>query len=174
MSIKRLSELNNIGEIIRFNNFSEPHLVVGISTPINLTSDSTTEWTISASSILNSDNAAYKAFNGNLQSANTWHSSRTSVPQWLKWQNKLRKVRIRRYMLNPRSTDSCGNAWQLQGSNNGTDWTDIDTQSGIIWDGSDQYFDCSSNINYYYYHRFYVTANSGYTIVEELISWDRG
>lgn len=101
-----------------------------------------------------------------------------SLPHWLQYQFASAKT-IARYKLRPWFIDSgvnrCPTAWTLQGSNNGTDWTELDVRSGVTdwdWYGNvvDHTYDIASPGSYLYY-RLNMTANNGdqYTGVEELL-----
>ena len=57
--------------------------------------------------------------------------------------------------------------WQLQGSNNGTDWTTVDTQTGQSFAQRGQTVDYTvANPQAFSYYRFNVTANHGADIVQ--------
>jgi len=62
--------------------------------------------------------------------------------------------------------------WKLQGSNNGTDWTDLDTQSNITsWSQGETKIYHANNSTAYTYYRLNVNANNGnanYLAVGEL------
>lgn len=52
-------------------------------------------------------------------------------------------------------------AWKLQGSNNGTAWTDIDSQSNIYWVAGERKLFTASNTTAYLYYRIYITETNG-------------
>lgn len=107
------------------------------------------------------DRYAYKAFDNNL--ATMWHSN-TPHPHWLRIQLPTARI-VTRYSV----TTAAGsypqppNTWQFQGSNNGTDWTTLDSQSGQFagrpanetWD-----YDFT-NMTPYRFYRMYITSASG-------------
>lgn len=118
--------------------------------------------TPSASSEYSASYPALKAFDGNASSF--WCSSTAGLPQWIQYDlgEGLSKVVIE-YTLTARSTSyNPANSFVFAGSNNGTDWTTIDTQTGLSWSGGEKKrFNDFTNSTLYRYHRITVTASSG-------------
>lgn len=134
-----------------------------------MTSNSQSGYIASASSELSGGDAAYKAFNHS--AGDQWHSTGTGANgQWLKIQLPSAWT-VKSYSLTQYSglTPWMVTGWQMQGSNNGTDWTTLDTRSSITWaddaNGATQYFDCSSNTTAYLYYRILVSTSEGSTYV---------
>lgn len=98
-----------------------------------------------------------------------WASNGSALPHWLKYQFPAAKV-IYRYSVDPWDYDvfpqRCFKTFELQGSNDDTNWTTLDTQTNITsWSlGVAKYFDVATPGSYIYY-RLYVTANGGDTYV---------
>ena len=123
---------------------------------------------------------AYKAFD---QTTGVWGSANTVTTGYIQIDLGAGNAKlINRYQLQAGS-DSSGNqgfpaAWTLYGSNNGSDWTSLDSRSGITspgqnawWPGASSYRDFT-NTTAYRYFKFEITAtvsgNNGYFMVGEL------
>jgi hypothetical protein len=69
-------------------------------------------------------------------------------------------------------SDRSPSGWTLKGSNDGSSWTTLDTQSSVTWSTSDYVTKSYSftNTNSYSYYRLEVTGNNGgsYTSIGEL------
>ena len=118
--------------------------------------------TPSASSEWSASYPASNAFDGNALSF--WASSPAGLPQWIQYDlgEGLAK-RVVEYTLTARSPSyNPANSFVFAGSNNGTDWTTIDTQTGLSWSGGEKKrFNDFTNSTLYRYHRITVTASSG-------------
>ena len=98
-----------------------------------------------------------------------WLADFTSPPHWIQYQFPTAKV-IKAYEIQPWDYDDwpnrCPTAWTLEGSNNGSSWTTLDTKSGIsstsTWTrySTGVKFIISAPASYSYY-RLTITANSG-------------
>jgi len=67
------------------------------------------------------------------------------------------KVNVGSYRVSAFIPNNSPKDWQLQGSNDGTNWTTLDTRSNISWSYEEtKSFTLSSSVSYYYY-RLYVT-----------------
>src|SRR6056300_811159 len=137
-----------------------------ITTDTNWTSGS--GWEVTADSTNNStDRPGWKAFDNtwtDSESLNVWHSggtaTSTSSPTWLKikypsaykavqYSIQIRDLNYPRY---PKT-------WKFQGSNNDSDWTDLDTQTNKTdWAGNNTVMFTFSNSTAYQYYRVYITA----------------
>lgn len=114
---------------------------------------------------------------GNANDASTatfWTTSSGNVAGWLRYQFGSALV-LTRYDIRRRDTFTTRNPkdWTFEGSNNGTSWTTLDTQTGITWGtaGETKTFTFSNSTAYSYY-RLNITANGGdasFTSVCELI-----
>ena len=118
--------------------------------------------TPSASSEYSASYPALKAFDGNASSF--WCSKATGLPQWIQYDlgEGLSRI-VLEYTLTARLTSyNPANSFVFAGSNNGTDWTTIDTQTGLSWSGGEKKrFNDFTNSTLYRYHRITVTASSG-------------
>ena len=112
------------------------------------------------------------AFNGNFDGEfwGTW--SPFTFPQWLKYDFGVDITKIlNKYALHVRDdSNSPPTAWEFQGSNDDSNWTTLDTQSGISWSNYQPQLFTFSNSTAYRYYRLYITASSGgmYTQLFEL------
>lgn len=94
-----------------------------------------------------------------------WASNGSALPHWLKYQFPIAKT-IFSYSVDPWDFDAfpqrCFKDFLLQGSNDDTNWTTLDTRSNVVdWViGVAKYFDVTTSGSYLYY-RLYVTANGG-------------
>lgn len=95
--------------------------------------DTLNNWKVSASSILNSDTDAWKAFNKTTNgSIDCWHSAETTPsitnPQWLEIEYPYPVV-IQSYSITSRNNGFIlfPTRWRLQGSNNGTTWINLES-----------------------------------------------
>lgn len=111
-----------------------------------------------------------------------WLSANAALPQWLGYQfptaKTVRRYEMRQYNENAASGNRRIKTWKFQGSSNGTDWTDLDTQTNYVWptdwtDKSYFMFEIASPASYAYY-RVYITANWGdsYVGIGGLQMWD--
>ncbi|MEN9437904.1 MAG: hypothetical protein RIR09_2559 [Pseudomonadota bacterium] len=94
-----------------------------------------------------------------------WLSDGSSLPQWLAYQFPTAKT-IYGYTIAPWDVDNfpyrCPKDFKLQGSSDGTSWTDLDSRTNITsWAvATPKMFEVTSPGSYTYY-RLYVTANCG-------------
>ena len=145
-----------------------------LTSPTGMTSESSDEWEISAKS----NYSAYypwKAFDG-LSSpfTNCW-SSQTARDQWLQWHNKKQKVLVQRLKLSVTDAPAQGPAeFILQGSDDGTLWHDIHSESGLSWttNGEAKEFAFSNNKSYYYHRLNEMWADSNVVSILELETYD--
>ena len=114
----------------------------------------------SADNAGNGEGAA-QAFDGNINTK--WYDPVTGGTGWLQYQ-LASAASVDTYVLT-----SAGDvpqrdpaSWQFQGSNNGTTWTTLDTETGQVFAnrGQAQNYNLTNTTSYLYY-RLNVTANSG-------------
>ena len=116
--------------------------------------------------------AAWNAFTKTNSSAtDCWGSPNTSGAHWIKYDfGSGRSVCINKYKIQSRNNNDSGanfpSSFVLQGSNDDSNWIDLDTRTGIIHPGTNQW---SPGVNTYYvfknsvsyrYYRLYVSANT--------------
>jgi hypothetical protein len=117
--------------------------------------------TPSASSIFSGSYPASNAFDGN---AGTFWASATGIPQWIQYDlgAGVTKVAVQ-YTLTARSPSyNPASNLTFAGSNNGIDFTTIDTRTGLTWAaGEKKTFNGFVNSTPYRDYRITVTASSG-------------
>jgi hypothetical protein len=138
----------------------------GISNQIPVMTSNTTPSGIASASGSNTW-LPYRAFDPSLPYG--WLADFTAVPHWLQYQFPAAKV-IKAYDLEPWDYDDwpnrCPTDWTLQGSNDGSSWTILDTRVGIpttLWTRYIPYrfYIASGNWGNYAYYRLNITGNSG-------------
>lgn len=138
-----------------------PIVILASDVPSTGTDDQCSGGTAAADSDFGAGYEADKAFDNNL--ATIWASTATACPHWIRYQLTSGKV-ITQYSICPRTgyLDFAPKDFKLQGSNNGMDFVDLDSSTGIIdWaTGVEKYFSFTNSTSYTYY-RIYVTANNG-------------
>lgn len=128
-----------------------------------MTAATTAGWTASASSVYGGSQAAYLACTtGSSWSANYWISAGAPTA-WIQLQAPS-ATQIMGYSFGSCYNGHAPTAWKLQGSNDETEWTDLDNRSGIDWSGTAgvtafKTFKLSAQATYNYY-RLYVTAST--------------
>ena len=118
---------------------------------------------------------AYFTGGGVDATTNGWVSDGSALPQWLQYQFTAAQT-ISQYSITPSAEDTAPwsnnhfpsrspSTWQLQGSNDGSSWTTLDTHTGYAsWVyGTPVKFSLTPAT--YRYFRLYVTANGGDTHV---------
>lgn len=128
----------------------------------------------SASSVIDSTRIAYMAFNlnSNMREYGCWHSV-NSVPQWLQLQLP-QSTYIKGFTMYNRITNiEAPKNFKLQGSNNGTDWTDLGeyTFTEIAQKGLSKSFDVDYEYtNGFIFYRWYFTSaiSSNYIVVARI------
>ena len=139
-----------------------PITLIGTDLPSTITpADQCAGGTPSADSEFGAGYEATKAFDDNL--GTSWVTTSTACPHWIRYQFGSGKVIIQ-YSIYPRTgyLDYSPKDFKLQGSNNGSSWTDIDSRTGITdWvAGVRKYFACTNSVSYTYY-QIYITAVNG-------------
>ncbi len=128
--------------------------------------DLCTGGTASADSQYSGDFSADKAFDDNLTT--TWSATETAYPHWLKYDfGEGNEQVVNAYSIVARHDGyqtRTPNNWKFQGSNNDSDWTDLDEISDGAWGYSAQkayFYDFSEgeNTTAYRYYRLYCTGS---------------
>jgi len=126
------------------------------NSPRGLTSNSSNGWVISADQE-RGDGAAYHAFDDVSETA--WVTGDYEyLPHWIQWRNLNSKIKIQRLFLDGSST-YFPTLITLQGSDDGTNWTDIAYRVSIPNSGLPLATLTFENNSEYYYHRLHVLAN---------------
>jgi hypothetical protein len=139
---------------IRNTAFTPPTNLGAMSIP--QMSSNTTPSGAAAASSATSGFVAWQAFDRN---AFTIWQSNTSNSGWLSYQFPTGKI-IKRYGFFSHSTNTQNiRTWTFEGSNNGSTWVVLDTQTNFVTGVSTFYsFDISANTTSYTYYRINVTA----------------
>jgi hypothetical protein len=98
--------------------------------------------------------------NDNSSYLNSWVSHENgNFPHWLEYHFPSGKI-ITSYSITSRNYTSTFSptAWTLQGSSNGSSWTDLDTRSGQSFSQNEKKTYTVSNTTSYTYYRLYLTA----------------
>lgn len=156
-------------EIGTITNFADNFLIAiqAIGTPVLLdnivplmTSNTAPSGEVSASSE-SSGYEAYHVFDKTLIDNSSWKSI-GFVPAWIKYDFFTNK-RVDYYTITLRELQELYEpfTWELQGSNNDSDWTTLDSQSNISWiiPLQKKFFAVSAS-GYYRYYRLYITDSS--------------
>ena len=142
-----------------FNLKSTSTVLGGASNLIpTMTSNTAPSGTASADTILG---GAYDAFMA-MDNTNTqfWFSNNTALPHWLKYQFGSAQV-VNSYLIKSRTEDNTTypTEWKLQGSNNGSTWTDLDSQTAQTFTLGQARQYTFTNSTAYDYFRLYITAS---------------
>ena len=131
---------------------SSPALVTRVPT---MTGNTTSGFTASASSNATSFDP-YLVFD--VDDGTSWLAGTGQlVPQWVRVQMPTAQTIIA-YAVTADTYVGAPKDFKLQGSNNGSSWTDLNTQTGITWSGLlRKQYTISSPANYSYY-RLYISA----------------
>jgi F5/8 type C domain len=144
-----------------------PHNMTGNALP--------TPYVASASSFYTSFNA-YKAFDGSVGTNGYWIGTGAGT-DWLQLDQGVGNTNtLFSYSIRANTIPEplrCPNSWTMQGSNDGTTFTVVDTRTGQTSWGSGEIraFNCATATTAYRYFRLNITANNGdatYTDVGEL------
>jgi hypothetical protein len=132
-------------------------------TSLNTVSTNESGWEVSASSNYDTNLVAWKAFN---DGSGYWHSAEPDTgPHWLKIKLPYKRL-ITSYELKARDDSAqlirAPESWVLQGSNDDSIWTDLETPhaNDSSWTGGSnppsRVFNVTTSIEYQYY-RVYIT-----------------
>jgi hypothetical protein len=140
---------------IRNTAFTPPTNLGAMSIP-QMTSNTTPSGVAAASSVQGT-NAAWQAFDRN--TGTVWQTLSGNNSGWLSYQFPTGRI-IKRYGFFTHSSNSNNpRTWTFEGSNNGSTWTILDTQTNFVTGVSTFYsFDISANTTSYTYYRINVTA----------------
>jgi hypothetical protein len=139
---------------IRNTAFTPPTNLALMSIP-QMSSNTTPSGAAAASSV-NGANPAWQAFDRN--TGTVWQSSSVNAA-WLSYQFPTGKI-IKRYGFFSHSNNAQNiRTWTFQGSNDGSTWTTLDTQTNFVTGVSTFFsFDISTNTTSYTYYRINITA----------------
>lgn len=145
-----------------------------LTSPTGMTSGSSDEWEIKASSYYSDKYPPWEAFDGVKGSdVDCWTGANGASSWWLQWQNKKKQVLVQRLRIQGTGSGDIAQqaikSFVLQGSNDGITWLDIGTVSGLTWSSAGyewKEFTFSNNKSYYYHRLANIKATSFPTIVE--------
>jgi len=127
-----------------------------------MTSNTEPSGVASASSEYSNKYQAWKAMNKENVDSYSWHSD-AAMPAWLQYQFIVGKT-IKIYSITSRNIIAPAQfypiAWTLNGSNNGVDWTTLDTQTGQSFGKNWKKYYSFINSTSYTYYRLNITSTS--------------
>ena len=114
--------------------------------------------------------AAWKAFDSD--PLHTDYISNGNAPQWLQYQFPSPRVVAQYALRAPDRNNGNGapTAFTLQASSDGSNWTTLDTQSGLSWTTSEEKTFAVANADWYAYYKLNITAckADGWVVVPSL------
>ena len=139
--------------------------------PTSMTNNSTpAPYVAAASSEYNATFAAFAAFG-----TNWWLGSGGGV-DWLSLDLGAGTTkRLHTYSIDPERVTRSPRDWTMEGSNNGSDWDVLDTQTGVAGFDSTTEFECNSIGTAYRHYRLNITDNNGdatYIAIESLMLYE--
>lgn len=139
----------------------------------SMTGASSPTGTVTASTTYAGYNA-YAAFDDLSTRANSWFTSSPNTTGWVQYDfgSGVTKT-ITHYSITALATDPATgdaahapNTWTFEGSNNGSSWTTLDTQTNAPgWATGEKRIYATSNTTAYRYYRVNVSVNQGGTIL---------
>lgn len=153
----------NVGQIITYIENSPKSL------EMNNANENET-WVITADSIKSGGyqepNKAFQDVNPSLITG-FWVSNTTTGN--ITWRNKNTKVLIQAYQVQTCRDNIGTTSWVLEGSDDGSNWTTIDTRAGVpVSLAYPITYNCHENITSYYYHRLRAVASTTNTIFDKI------
>ena len=145
-------------------------------TPTMTSASTPTGYVVSASSEVTTPRAGWNAFDGisnTYEEEHRWHSV-AGVPQWLQMQFPEQRAITAFSIKNCNDVHKGINAFQLQGSNNGSSWTTLGSYTGVATLGVETTYAVSTP-GLYRYYRLYITSthhipdgSSSYCIIDHV------
>lgn len=133
-----------------------------------MTSNTTPSGAASADSIFSATFEAWKAMNDtNSGELDCWHSeAAVAFPHYLQYQFTTAKV-IQKYTISARDTANLHypSNWTLQGSNNGSDWDVLDTQTSQSFSQAEKKTYTFANSTPYIYYKLNITVGENGLVV---------
>ena len=141
--------------------------------PQNLTSaTSDSNWEVTWSGAY-SGRVGWQAFDSD--QSTVWCTYSAAVGDWLCWEYKGAdgKVLLRRYSIAKAWGNSdCPTGWKIQGSNDGSDWIDIDEQTNQSFPNNDaKEYTIPGNNTAYKFHRFYLLSWNTSNMIGTFKAW---
>ena len=136
-----------------------------------MTSNTAPSGVADASSVASANFPAYKAFNGsNIANEDRWASNGTTG--WLRYDFGASNPKVITHYaivgMTPSATsdaeNQCPKTWTFQGSNDGSAWDTLDTQTNVAaWTRGEKRSYVTANTTAYRYYRVNITLNQGNT-----------
>ncbi|MBO5479424.1 MAG: discoidin domain-containing protein [Clostridia bacterium] len=131
------------------------------------------EYKVTSSSDIDAIRIAFRAFDGSTDSVSgCWHSS-ASTPQWLQIEFPS-KVKISKFTIQNRDANTSANegytlkAFILQGSNDGSTWTDLGEYTNGKGSLLSTNFEVENPASYRYYRWYATSSYSSYITIGEI------
>jgi len=156
---------------IRFSNSTLVPTMIGLTHPLG--------YEIKSSSDYNAASPSWRAFDGDATYPNSWYANSVAVPHWLQVKFPV-KTRVKSFLIQPYyASDNDPNykpgAFQLQGSNDGINFTTIQsyTHDWVVLAGP-RVFTLTQLSEPYFYFRIYITTASATpnVILNEVLFYD--
>ena len=152
---------STLGSEIKVEGYEEHINYVRIFSLQNMSSNTSGDVTVSASSIYSSNNDAHDAFNN--VSTSKWAAASGHEVAWLRFENAVKSYYVSKYIIRGRNnyiSEMCKN-WTFEGSKNGVDWDILDTQVDQVFSEYEyKGYDVVTN-EFYNHFRVNITANNG-------------
>lgn len=133
-----------------------------------MTSNSAPLGTVTASNEASAAFAGWKAFNDDITGTDEWSTSATAGVGTLQYDFGSGVTKVITYYsivgrpVGEATTNLGPKTWTLEGSNNGSSWTTLDTQTNAAnWGAGEKRYYTLANTTAYRYYRLNVTVNQG-------------
>jgi len=107
---------------------------------------------------------AYRAFDNVFNTNNNdndW-SATTNVNVWIQYEFPVAK-RVTSYTLKATfQAPTSPNTWKFQGSNDGVNFTDLDSRSGVLWNANEKKEFPVVNTSTFTHYRLFIVSNNGH------------
>jgi hypothetical protein len=130
--------------------------------PVMTSNTAPAGYVASAKNIWDSGYQAFEAFNGTVTDVNdAWHGqSGATLPTWLQLQIPTAK-KYRGFFITARVGGQAPTAWIVQGSNDGVNYTDLQSYTSTGWTSAEtRYFDMLDNKKTWTYYRLWITGST--------------
>ncbi|MED4886202.1 discoidin domain-containing protein [Lysinibacillus sp. FSL R7-0073] len=131
-----------------------------------MTSNTAPSGKVTTSSIYDTNYDGWKVFNRN--ESDGWATLYgANAYQWIQYEFPVRNV-VSSYSLLPFSNSSLNlnqmpNTWRFEGSNDGSNWDVLDSQSGVTWTARNYKTFTVCKNNFHNFYRLFIISNNGHT-----------
>lgn len=135
-------------------------------TPVMTANNAPSPYVASASSEYNATYAAWKAFDHSVGNISLWDAGFNVTTGWLKFDFNLNTI-VRSYSMYAYTgyQNYHPTAWTFEGSNDNSNWTTLDTRSGISWSAEELKTFSFINETTYRYYRINVSASGSTELI---------